>query len=387
MTALFANVPIAICFSMMSPILPKMAHDLAHGPADAYLVKMTIGIVGIAMVAGAPLAGYLADKIGRGPLLFLSGLLFAGAGIVPAVTENLYVILGSRFFVGIAAMSFGTLGATIVGDYFEEVERPRLMGALVSIAMIAALITVPISGFMGDAGWHWPFLLHLTGVPLAIVAWFGVNNSLPVSRAEVMRPRATPEDDESTAPIPKGLIVLAFFVGLFIYTPSIYAPFRLRELGVDHPSMVAISLTVNGLVSSVIAWYFGGVRKVFSSRFLFAFSMGVFALGMAALAVTPAYSLALVGLFFIGVGMAWLPSNLLALAVMAVEERSRARAMGWIRSAEALAPAAGITLLEPLARYFGFEPVLLLIAGLAGVIFSMMLTDKSAALLMPDGAA
>ena len=69
LVALSSGIPATMCFTIIVPILPKMEAALAHGPDDAFLVKMTVAINGLAMVIGAPLAGYLTDRMGRVPVL------------------------------------------------------------------------------------------------------------------------------------------------------------------------------------------------------------------------------------------------------------------------------------------------------------------------------
>jgi len=382
-TVVSANVPLAIAYTAPAPVLAKMSAELAHSAMDAYLVKMTVGILGIAMIIGAPIAGFLADTFGRRAILAGAGLLFAIAGVVPFFVQDILTIVFSRIFVGFTAMAFGTLGATIVGDYFDEDEHPYWMGILVSAAMIVSLVVVPIAGFMGDYGWRWPFLLNLIGFPVALLAWLGVQR-FPANKSREAAISGAPEKRSS---VPMGLLLVAFVVGICIYTPAIYAPFRLRELGIEHPSSVGMSLTVNGVIGAVVAWFFGRARRYYSARMVFCFSFGVFGIGMAVLALAPTFYPALIGLFFIGIGMAWMPANAYSLGVAGVEEHSRGRIMGLVRSAEAAAPAIGITILEPWTRRLGFQPVLLSIAGVALLMAGVMAMRWLVLLLVPNSEA
>jgi hypothetical protein len=58
----------------------------------------------------------------------------------------------------------------------------------------------------------------------------------------------------------------------------------------------------------------------------------------------------------------------MALAIDAVDEHHRGRAVGNLHSALAIAPAIGVTALEPLVVRVGIDGVLLLTAGLAAVM-------------------
>ena len=64
--------------------MPAIDTALAHSPHDSLLVKQLLGAVGLAMVAGAPLGGYLVDRLG------LRTLLVGGSLLYTAATAGLY---------------------------------------------------------------------------------------------------------------------------------------------------------------------------------------------------------------------------------------------------------------------------------------------------------
>lgn len=363
-TILLASVPVALAYAIVSPILAKMSDELAHDATDAYFVKMILGVIGMAMVVGAPIAGLLADKLGRRPLLVGSGLLFAVAGVAPFVLHSLPAILFTRFLVGIAGVAFATGGVTMVGDYFDDSDRPRWMGALLATSMVASLAAVPLAGLMGDSGWRWPFLLYLLGVPIAIVAWLGMS-SAPV---HAFRATLSASRSGNQRHFPIELALLGLLAGILMYLPAIYIPFQLRDLGMQNPSSVAVGLTLNLLVGAVVSSQFGWARRRFSSRALFCFSFGAMAAGVGALALAPSYALAFGGLFIMGLGGAWLYPNLLTLTIASVDETHRGRTVGWVRAAQSIAPALGVTAFQPLVIRLGVVSALLLIAGIAALM-------------------
>jgi MFS family permease len=367
-TILSASVPVGLAYSVVSPILAKMSDELAHDATDAYFVKMILGVIGAAMVVGAPIAGLLADKLGRRPLLVGSGLLFAVAGVAPFILHGLPAILITRFLVGIAAVAFATGGVTMVGDYFDDSERPRWMGALLATSMVAAVAAVPLAGLMGDAGWRWPFLLYLAGVPIAMVAWLGMRHASSAA-AHPLGATVSPNRSGDERRFPFELALLGLLVGILMYLPAIYIPFHLRDLGMQNPSSVSVGLTLNLLVGAVISSQFGWARRRFSSRALFCFSFAAMAVGVGTLALAPNYPLAFGGLFIMGLGGAWLYPNLLTLTIASVDESHRGRTVGWVRGAQSIAPAIGVTAFQPLVIRLGVVSALLVIAGVAILLF------------------
>jgi MFS family permease len=362
-TILFASVPVALAYAIVSPILAKMSDELAHDATDAYFVKMILGVLGVAMVIGAPIAGFLADKLGRRPLLVGSGLLFAVAGAAPFALHSLPAILFTRFLVGIAGVAFATGGVTMVGDYFDDSDRPRWMGALLASSMLASLAAVPLSGLMGDTGWRWPFLLYLVGVPIAMVAWLGIGRASSAP-AHALGATVSSSRSGNDRHFPIELALLGLLAGVLMYLPAIYVPFQLRDLGMQNPSSVAVGLTLNLLVGAVMSSQFGWARGRYSSRALFCFSFGAMALGVGLLALAPSYPVAFGGLFIMGLG-GWLYPNLLTLTIASVDEHHRGRTVGWVRAAQSIAPAVGVTAFQPLVIRLGVVSALLLIAGIA----------------------
>jgi MFS family permease len=357
-TVLLSGLFVALSFSVVSPILPRMSSELATGATGAYLVKMVAGVIGLAMVIGAPLAGLALDRLGRRPVLVTAGLVYAAAGVAPALLPDLPEILAARFLFGLAAIAIGTGGAVLVGDYFEGVERHRLMGALVAVAMVGALVVTPVAGALGDLGWRTPFWIYLLGVTISVLGALGWS---PAPLHPLSHTPGAVGGSLVSGPFPWRLTLLALAVGIVTYLPVIYMPFRLREIGIRNPSSIGALLTFDSLVGAVLATQFGRARRWLSSPACFALSFGSIGLGLAIVAMANAAPAVIAGLFVVGLGMAWLAPNLLSNA--ASHDAARGRNMGTVKSAQAIAPAIGVSALEPLVRSIGTEGVLLVTAA------------------------
>jgi MFS family permease len=195
------------------------------------------------------------------------------------------------------------------------------------------------------------------------VAWLGIRDASAAPRARVL------DSAESSSrigrPLPIELGLLALLVGSLMYLPAIYIPFQLRNVGLQNPSSVGVGLTLNLIAGALISSQFGRVRRTFSSRTLFCFSFCAMAVGIAALALAKGYPVAFGGLFVMGIGVAWLYPNMLTLTIASVDEAHRGRTVGWVRAAQSIAPALGVTAFEPLVHRVGVDGTLLLIAGVA----------------------
>jgi MFS family permease len=359
----------ALAFTVVAPMLSRMSLELAHGPVDAYMVKMVSGVLGPAMVLGAAGAGFLADKIDRRWAMVGASLLFALAGAAPFALSSLPLILVARFLTGVAAVSMATIGATMVGVYVEEDHRPGWMGALASVAMISAVVSLPLAGWLADKGWRWPFLMYLPAILVAGLALVAMKR--PEAQAEIAQ-APQPRASAVSGKYPIALILLALVVGIVINVPGIYISFYLRNLGVASAAAVGVILMLNALAAAGFSAAFGRVRRKVSARVVFYYGFAAMAVGIGALALAPTYPIAVAALLVMGVGMGWLTPNMMSSVVEAVDEHHRGRALGAMNSAQSIAPALGVSLLEPLVGRIGIPGVLLLTAGLAALTLGVI---------------
>jgi MFS family permease len=365
---LLSAVPLALAFSSVAPILPKMSAELAHTPADRYLVKMVLGVVGVAMVIGAPLAGVLVDKLPRRLILGIAGVVFAAAGTAPFLISSLPLILGSRLLMGLAAQAAYIVGATLVAERFDDLDRARWMGVSTTVAIGGGMIALLVSGLIGDAGWRWPFLTYLLGLPIALVGWLSLDERAPAANTKE-RPASRAA---RSRPLPLALVLFGLLIGFIVYAPSIYLPFHLAALGAPRSSVIGNSLTLSMIASIVASALFGFARRRLSSRAAFCCSFAAVSAGVAVIAFAQSYPAACAGLFVMGLGSGWLTPNLMASAANAAEEGREGRTLGAVKAAYSLAPAVGVTILEPVARWGGAQGVLMLTAILAAATWLVM---------------
>jgi MFS family permease len=362
---LLSPVPMALAFSAVTPILPKMSAALAHSPQDAYLVKMTLGVVGVAMVLGSLLGGWLADKVERRLLMTVACVLAGLGGAAPFVLDSLPLILASRLVMGFGGITAYVAGAALIGDLFDDTGRAKWMGAFTAVAIVGGMIAMGLAGVLGDAGWRWAFLTYLVGVPIGLLALVGMRG-LP--RPAGARAEAAHGEGTARAAFPFALAGLGLLIGVIIYAPSIYAPFHLANLGAAKPSTIGDTLLLAMVSSTAASALFGRARLKISSRAAFGWSFACLAVGLALLGAAPVYAVAVVGVTLQGAGIGWLTPNLMASAAQSVDEAHRGRVLGVVRAAYSFAPAAGVTALEPVADAVGPDGVILLTAALAGVM-------------------
>jgi MFS family permease len=362
-----SGVPLALGYAVVVPVLARMSAALAHDATGEYLVKMVFGVLGPAMVVGGAFGGQLADRVDRRLLLTVSSLLFAVAGAAPFLIHNLPLILVSRFLMGMAAVTVALVGSAMIGDLFEEKRRAAWLGSVAALQMVGSTLSLPVAGAVGEIGWSWPFLIYLIGVPIAALAWFGVGRRSEGSTATAS-PSTAHGAGSTAGAYPLGLLGLGLIIGALITTPGAYMPFRLGQLGLQNTTIVGFLLMLNALSGAGAAALYGTIRKRLSTRIVFCLGYAALGGGLIVLGIAHDVVVATVGLLIMGLGLGWITPNLPAVVVAAVDESHRGRALGALNAAVAIAPAIGLTALEPLAHRIGAGGILILTGAAAGVM-------------------
>ncbi len=132
------------------------------------LQAFTISVVLIGCMAGAAVAGGVADRIGRRSTLLVAGLIFFAGAIVSALTPNETVLLAGRFVVGIG-IGFSSVVAPL---YISEVAPASSRGALVSLyqfAITVGILAAYVIDFALASGGQWRWMLGLAVVPSLVL--------------------------------------------------------------------------------------------------------------------------------------------------------------------------------------------------------------------------
>jgi MFS family permease len=361
---IFTQLPAVFGYTIALPLLERMQHALAHGLADAYMAKMVSGVLGPSMAIGAASGGWLADKFDRRWLVMALGALYVAAGMSPYLLDNLEAIVATRFFLGLAAGALLVIGQTMVGDYLPEEKRAGTIGMLSALGLVASVLSLPAAGFVGNAGWRYPFLLYAVAAPVILLA---SPTSLPVPHKPAIAKAAG--GLRRAFALPYALLLLALAVGITLTIPGIYISFHLAALGLGKPATVALLMALNSTIAAVFSAIFGKAVHRFSSRVTFCVGFLTMGSGLVLLAYAPGYAVAIPALLLMGAGMGWLNPGIVERAVESVGEGERGKVVGAVQGASAVAPIVGVTLFEPWLPVIGASGVMLSVGLLSLALF------------------
>lgn len=124
--------------------LPQIAADLN---ATELQLHMAFSIYLGGMASTMFVAGKIADKVGRKPVVISGSLLFIIASLAAGNTEHINIFLGSRFFQGAGAGACYVAAFAILRDQLNNEARAKILTLLNGIICIIPVIA-PVIGHM-----------------------------------------------------------------------------------------------------------------------------------------------------------------------------------------------------------------------------------------------
>jgi len=359
---IFTQIPAVLGYTIALPILAEMANELAHDAASGYLVKMISGILGPAMAVGSLLAGIMADRYDRRMLLVIMSAVFLAAGVVPALTSNLTLIVASRALLGFTAAALAAVGYTMAGDYLPEDRRAKVIGMLSACGLVGSLLSMFVAGNVASAmGWRPAFFLYLVAAPVLVLA---LPSELP--RPErVVAEGAAGSGRPWYAGLPWGLLLIALGAGTILAVPGIYASFHLASVGFGKPTTVAYVMMLNSFSGVVCSALFGQMLEKTSQRVVFVGAFGLMGLGLVVYAFAHGLAPVLLAMVLMGGTLGVIAPGMPALAVDKAAEGERGKVVGAVQGIGAAAPLIGVTTLEPLLPVIGTGGVMLAVGALS----------------------
>ena len=355
----------AIALTALTPVLAQISHHFAATPGADAVIRGLVTSVGMAMIVGAPAAGFLSERFGERAVLLWSLPLFALSGCLGFVLENPWVLLASRVVLGLTVGAGGVAAAALLANGVPDADRNRWLGYFTLSGMVGGLLFTPLSGWLGAMNWRFVFPIHLVAFLMLGAVAMRVSTGARISPA--VPKQARPQDA-----FPWGILILGICCGAGVSSIIAYLPFLFREMGFGDPRQVATALTLGILGSAVTSFLFGWVRRRLDVVPVFAIGFLLVGLGVGLICGTRAYELHALGMFLAGLGNGLVTPNLYAVATSAPPER-RARRLGMARAGYFGAPLVAQLPLEPIAATHGPIGVMVAITAFAllmiGVVF------------------
>ncbi|MGW4791286.1 MDR family MFS transporter [Nonomuraea sp. NPDC004297] len=146
---------------------------------------LAMGVFGAGSLLSQPLAGVLADRIGRRATL--SGGMLATAVFMLALgySTSLPAILASMFALGLVIDVYRPASNALVADLVSPAERPRAYGLLFWGINLGYSVGMTAGGWLAELGFTWLFWVDAVScVAFAALVWRAVPETRPEARPE-----------------------------------------------------------------------------------------------------------------------------------------------------------------------------------------------------------
>jgi EmrB/QacA subfamily drug resistance transporter len=184
---LFAVVSIALFMSsldgtIVSTGLPTLRRALG---TSINWASWTMTAYQLGLVIAMPIAGRVADTLGRKRVFLSAAILFTGSSLLCGLSSNIGVLIGLRVLQAAGGAAFMPAASGIVMDTFGQ-HKHKALGLFSSIFPLGALVG-PVAGGIILATWSWRgvFLVNVPiGITFTLLAW----RYLPSSERRPARP-------------------------------------------------------------------------------------------------------------------------------------------------------------------------------------------------------
>ncbi len=138
-----ATLLLFFSFHALFPTLPLYIAAIGGSPADNGLATWAFAL---ASLLTRPLAGVLADRQGRKPVLMLGALFFGGGPLLYALGSNVPLLLGVRAVHGMGMALFTVAYQAFIADLLS----PGRYGEGLGLANVASTVTMTVAPLFGE---------------------------------------------------------------------------------------------------------------------------------------------------------------------------------------------------------------------------------------------
>ena len=168
---LAANLLAPLGITLISPLLDTLSGPFGVSTARLGLLVSAYTAPPILLI---PVAGVLADRVGRKPVLLAGILLFGIGGTAIALTTEFWVAVALRLLQGVAFAGLTTIVVTSIGDVYAGAREATAQGLRFTSSGVYQAIFPPVAGALVVVAWWAPFLIYAMAFPVAVLVyvWF-----------------------------------------------------------------------------------------------------------------------------------------------------------------------------------------------------------------------
>lgn len=238
--------------------LPVLLEVFRDHPRHELLVPMVLTLPSLCVALFSSVAGVIADRWGRRPLLLLALAGFSVLGLAPLLFSSLAAVLASRVVVGLAEASILTCTNALWGDYFPEDSRRRWLGFQQMSGPVSNSLLALAGGALAAHHWASPFWLYLLGLPALLLAYLFLHEP---TRDEQAHRTSAASLSAFPWPVARRIAAVTLGVSIVFFMLAIQQGRVFAALGVDSPALSGQLIMLVSLAAILGAVAFNALRQ------------------------------------------------------------------------------------------------------------------------------
>lgn len=286
------NLQVALAVTFLSVLgISSITSALPEIATAFNIPKKNIGIIvtmySIPSAFVSPIIGIISDRFGRKKVLVPSLFLFGLTGGLCALARNLKTLICLRLFQGLGAAGLSTLNVTLIGDTFEGKKRTEALGYYTSVIAIGLGLLPIIGGALAMYGWKYPFILHITGIPLGCWVFVSLEDSKKRFKQDLKDYMTN-----SYQSLIKNWVLATFAIGLITYiilygAIFTYFPVLAKERFGATSLVIGIVMASMSMATVLTDTQLSKIVKRFTEHGLVKTAAMIYGVGLLAMAYTP----------------------------------------------------------------------------------------------------
>jgi len=274
---LLANLLPPLGTALLSPVLDSLIDPFGTTAADIGLMMSFFTAPPILVI---PLAGALADRYGRKPVIVGSLLLFGAAGTAIALTTSFRVALGLRLLQGAAFGGLTPVIITSIGDLYGGTREATAQGLRFTGSGLTQTAFPLLAGLLVTLAWQLPFLIYALAFPIALLVALRFEEPSETDEPAAASPTSTDGGTESDRSYARDLfalvrrprvlsLVFARGIPIVVWIAFLtYNSIIVVQLQGGTPGQAGLLVALGSLAYAAAASQAGRITSLVDSRFL-----------------------------------------------------------------------------------------------------------------------
>ncbi len=363
------NAGLSLIWDVLPPVLIPLAKHFGGGGQGQVIAQFASSLPFFGIMIAGLLVDFPVRRYGTRNVLLVALVAFGFLGSVGAAIDHAWLLLVTRFLLGIASGAMLSCCFGHVAVNFDGPDRARMIGWLITFGTLTGVGFILVSGYIASAfTWRTPFLLH------AIVSVIFLGPVLCMKRGKAAETRKPASGSykalKSTFPV----LALALAMQAISSTFQIHLAFLIGAMPFGTPSAIGAIFALLSCAVAAASFAFGRwfVHILPSTGVVCGFIL--IAIGLGGSAGAWSFETFVAPILVYGVGIGLTLSCLFTWATRAAPPELATKTMGLMYTCLYFGAAAGPAVTAPVPIILGIPPLFLMISAsiVAGILIVIL---------------